>query len=225
VKLSSRSKTRSPLVIALLAAGVSLSTMSGSGCTDSSGGLPGTGGTAVGGQLGNAGGMAGGGQAGGSAGNGGTAVGGQAGGSAGNGGAAAAGGAGNGGAAAGNGGVAGGSAGHAGAMGGNAMPVGACAATAPATSGVDPSTRLDALTDAQKAAICDWAASRYCGYDKHFQCPDGSTIDSFPTQAMCVMNMDNTSCAATVADTEACERDATCDNPFPPSCDPLAACP
>jgi len=162
--------------------------------------------------------MAGGGQAGGSAGNGGTAVGGQAGGSAGNGGAAAAGGAG-------NGGVAGGSAGHAGAMGGNAMPVGACAATAPATSGVDPSTRLDALTDAQKAAICDWAASRYCGYDKHFQCPDGSTIDSFPTQAMCVMNMDNTSCAATVADTEACERDATCDDPVPPSCAPIASCP
>src|SRR3569832_2592673 len=194
--------------------------MSGSGCTDSSGGLPrtGTGGTAVGGQLGNAGGMAGAGQAGGSAGTGGPAVGGQAGGSAGNGGAAAAGGAG-------TGGEAGGSAGHAGAMAGNAMPGGAGAATAPATSGVEPSTRLDALTDAQKAAICDWAASRYCGYDKHFQCPDGSTIDSFPTQAMCVMNMDNTSCAATVADTEACERDATCDDPVPPSCAPIASCP
>jgi len=177
---------------------------SGSGCTDSSG--DGTGGASAIGAAGAGGGAvgAGGGAAGGAAGG----AGGQADGAAG--------------------GSAGGAAGHGAGLGGAAGSVGgarpACAATAPGTSGIDPTTPLDALTPDQKAAFCDWAASRYCGYDKHVACADNTTLDSFPTQAECVANMTATSCAATVGDSEACERDSTCADPFPDSCLPASMC-
>jgi len=126
------------------------------------------------------------------------------------------------------GGAVGGAAGDGDGQGGAAGSVGGarppCALTAPATSGIDPTTPLDALTPDQKAAFCDWAASRYCGYDKHVACADHTTLDSFPTQAECVANMTATSCSATVADSEACERDSTCADPFPDSCLPATMC-
>jgi hypothetical protein len=37
--------------------------------------------------------------------------------------------------------------------------------------------------------------------------------------------MTTTSCAATIADSEACETQTTCDDQFPSPCNALAACP
>ena len=143
--------------------------------------------------------------AGGGAGAGGLGVGGQAG-------DGAAGGAGAGGAGAG---------GAAGSVGGT---IAACAATASPTSGIDPTTRLDALTPAQKAAYCDWAASRYCGYGHAVDCGDGNYLGGFDSQADCVDNMNNTVCASTIAESEACETQATCDDEFPAPCLAISNC-
>jgi len=129
--------------------------------------------------------------------------------------------AGNGGAAAGVGGQAGGAAGAAGSIG---STIAACATTATPTSGIDPTTRLDALTLAQKAAYCDWAASRYCGYGHSVDCGDGNFLGGFVSQADCVDNMNNTVCASTIAESEACETQATCDDPFPDPCLAISTC-
>jgi len=127
-------------------------------------------------------------------------------------------------AAGGGGGNVGGTNGSAGSGGGDAcaqVSVGSCGTNASSTSGVPLTTRLDALTPEQKAAICDWVAQLYGGYGAHLSCGGLDTLDAPTTQADCVSNMDATSCAATVADTEACEKDTSCDDPFPASCNPI----
>ena len=195
MNLPSRSKS-STILVALFAGAAAMAGLSGWGCTDSSGGgiSLGAGGMAAGGQSGAAGGAAG--AAGGAAG----AAGGTAGGDAGG---------------------AGGSAGGAG--GSKGSPVGGCVATAASTSGIDPSTRLDALTLAQKAAYCDWAASRYCGYGQLVDCGDGNYLGVY-SQADCVANMDNTVCASTVGENEACEKQTTCSDTFPEICLAVSMC-
>jgi len=99
-----------------------------------------------------------------------------------------------------------------------------CAIGAPSTSGVPLTTRLDALTPTQKAALCDWVAQLYGGYGMHYSCGGLDRIDGPTTQADCVANMDTTSCAATVSDSEACEKDTSCENGLPDSCNPILTC-
>ena len=112
-----------------------------------------------------------------------------------------------------------------GAAGSTGSPGPTCLATAPITSGVPATTRIDALTPAQQAAICDWVAGLYGGYGQQVDCGDGSVLIGPPDQGYCVAGLTTTSCAATVADKEACERDATCANQgLPDSCDPLLLC-
>lgn len=200
MKLRRRSYSRI-MTIATFVGALATTALSGPGCTDSSGGL-GTGGTSAIGAAGAAGNSAG-----------------ATAGAGGAGGAADAGGVGG---TADAGGAGGGSAG--GAAGALGSAAAACAATAAPTSGIDPTTRLDALTLAQKATLCDWVASRYCGYDQHVPCGGGTTLDSFPTQAECIANMTATLCDATVGDSEACEKDATCADSFPDSCLPASMC-
>lgn len=198
MNLPSVFKSNTTVFTALFIALIGTAGLSSAGCNSSSGG---TGGTPAGGQSG-LGGSAGG-QAGGQAGG----ANGQTGGA---------------------GGItaAGGSAGNGGAAGASPSLTAACAATAAATSGIDPTTRLDALTLAQQMAYCDWVASRYCGYDQHVHCDDdGTTLDSFVSQAKCLENFDDgTPCASTVGEDEACEKDTTCDNTLPDSCLRVAAC-
>ncbi|HEY4184235.1 MAG TPA: hypothetical protein VGP07_04165 [Polyangia bacterium] len=112
-----------------------------------------------------------------------------------------------------------GGAGASGGAGGNT-----CMLDAPATSGLDPTKRLDALTLDDKKTLCDWTARRYCGYGMSYDCGDGNSLSSQPAQDYCVANMQTTSCAATVADAEACEKDTTCDDPFPVSCNAVYIC-
>jgi len=118
-----------------------------------------------------------------------------------------------------------GAGGAGGAAGSTGSPGPTCLATAPITSGVPATTRIDALTPAQQAAICDWVAGLYGGYGQQVDCGDGSVLIGPPDQGYCVAGLTTTSCAATVADKEACERDATCANQgLPDSCDPLLLC-
>jgi len=85
-------------------------------------------------------------------------------------------------------------------------------------------TRLDALTPEQKAALCDWVAQLYGGYGKQLSCGQFETIYGPTTQQDCVDNMTATSCPATVSDSEACEKDANCENNgLAPSCAPILA--
>ena len=200
--MPSRSEALSKIAVTLFAAAVSLSALSGSGCTSSS--TSGTGGAA--GEAGGA--------AGGKAGQGGGGIGG----SAGNGGAGGAAGA-----AGGAAGTAGGAAGAAGGAGGRAL-MGACVDTAPTTSGIDPTTRLDQLTLAQKIAYCDWAASRYCGYGQIVDCGDGNIL-GVDSQDYCVGRMTNPGgCASTVGENEECERQTSCSNTLPDICIAVAMC-
>lgn len=99
----------------------------------------------------------------------------------------------------------------------------ACTTTAAAISGIDPTTRLDALTPDQKAAYCDWAASRYCGYAHLVDCGDGNYL-GVTSQADCVDNMNNTVCASTIAENEACEQATSCADTFPDVCVAVSMC-
>jgi len=139
--------------------------------------------------------------------------------------AGAGGGAGTAGAAGGQGGsAAGGQAGDTAGLGGRGGSLmGACVTTAAATSGIDPNTRLDQLTLAQKAAYCDWTASRYCGYGHLVDCGDGNYL-GVTSQADCVANMENTVCASTVSENEACEIQASCGDLFPDICLAVSMC-
>lgn len=119
---------------------------------------------------------------------------------------------------------AGGAAGNGGGgAGGGPNTVGACVDSTPITSGIDPTTRLDALTPEQKAAYCDWAASRYCGYGHRVDCGDGSFL-GVDSQEACVKRMDNTVCASTVGENESCERQTSCLDQFPDSCLAVSMC-
>jgi hypothetical protein len=90
-------------------------------------------------------------------------------------------------------------------------------------SGVPSGKRLDSLTDAEKAAICDWTNNKLGGYGMSKDCGNGLTIDADASQAECVASAP-TSCAATVGQAEACANAMTCSNLIPNECAPLFQC-
>lgn len=90
-------------------------------------------------------------------------------------------------------------------------------------SGVASGKRLDALTDAEKAMLCDWQANKLGGYGMSVDCGGGLTIDAEPSQAECVSSAP-TSCAATVGQAEACSNAMSCSNLIPNECAPLFQC-
>lgn len=95
--------------------------------------------------------------------------------------------------------------------------------TGSTASGVDTSKRLDALSAAEKAQLCDWMASKYGGYGASKTCGADLTLEGPANQAECVAMIPPT-CAATVAQAEACENQTSCSNPIPESCAPLIDC-
>jgi hypothetical protein len=89
-------------------------------------------------------------------------------------------------------------------------------------SGVPSGKRLDALTDAEKGMFCDWTNAKLGGYGMSMDC-GGFTLDADASQADCVSSA-FTSCAATVAQAEACANAVSCSNLVPSQCAPLANC-
>jgi hypothetical protein len=83
-------------------------------------------------------------------------------------------------------------------LGGDGLAVGA--------SGLDPSKKISALSDAELGQLCDWTAARLGGYGTTKQCPGGITIRNRADRAACVGGTDRTAatCTATVAQAEAC---------------------
>lgn len=131
--------------------------------------------------------------------------------------------AGSGGASAGSGGASAGSGGAGAGSGGASAGSGS---TGPTMSGVAGSTRLDALSDGDKQKLCAWGAA-LPGLGMEKECPDGSTVEaSVDTGQDCIDALDVSSCAATVAQYEACI-EAQLANPcefFVSACDPIFAC-
>jgi hypothetical protein len=83
--------------------------------------------------------------------------------------------------------------------------------------------RLDALTTAEKQALCDWQAARYGGYGQSIDCGGGLSIGDVE-QAWCVSDLPTTNCAETVSQYETCVRDRSCTDVVPASCLPLQQC-
>jgi hypothetical protein len=94
---------------------------------------------------------------------------------------------------------------------------------APGASGVASGKRLDTLTDAEKAQLCDWTNAKLGGYGGSIDCGGGLTLDAKPSQAACVAGLPTT-CAATVAQAEACANAQSCANLVPAECAPLLQC-
>jgi hypothetical protein len=92
-----------------------------------------------------------------------------------------------------------------------------------ASSGVDATKRLDALSAAEKGQLCDWIASKMGGYGHTTSCGSDLTLDAPANQAECVAEMPAT-CAATVAQAEACQNQTSCTNPLPEACAPIIDC-
>jgi hypothetical protein len=97
------------------------------------------------------------------------------------------------------------------------------AGAVPASSGVTGTKRLDALTTAEIAKICDWSAAHFGGYGQTVDCGDGSSLSSDSDQATCI-SMAPKSCALTVSQYETCVHDTSCSDPLPPSCAALLQC-
>jgi hypothetical protein len=85
------------------------------------------------------------------------------------------------------------------------------------SSGVSSGKRLDSLSDAEKASFCDWANAKLGGYGKSMDCGNGTSIPADDSQADCVAQAP-TSCAATVAQAEACLNAQSCSNLIPSQC-------
>jgi hypothetical protein len=117
-------------------------------------------------------------------------------------------------------------------MVGVALLVAACSSSTrrETTSGVTPTKKVDELTPAEAATLCDYVASLYGGYGatSKLTCDGGvtSTTTALPSQAACVDGLLTklpAGCPATVSDTEACFGALavlSCDLParLPPSC-------
>jgi hypothetical protein len=84
-------------------------------------------------------------------------------------------------------------------------------------SGVPSGKRLDSLTDAEKATFCDWANAKLGGYGMSVDCGGGLSIPADDSQADCVAQTP-TSCAATIAQAEACLNAQSCSNLAPSQC-------
>lgn len=90
-------------------------------------------------------------------------------------------------------------------------------------SGVASSKRLDSLTDAEKALLCDWTNAKLGGYGMSMDCGGGLSLDADASQAECVADW-FTTCAATVAQGEACANASSCADLIPAACAPIASC-
>jgi hypothetical protein len=92
----------------------------------------------------------------------------------------------------------------------------ACGDSAPSlpdpgpSSGLDPSSRIPDLTDAQAGALCDWIAGRFGGYGQGVTCADGTTLSARQSRELCMMDFQSTSssCTATVSDLQDCTNGA-----------------
>ena len=92
-----------------------------------------------------------------------------------------------------------------------------------AGSGLDGTKRLDALSEAERATLCDLLAAKYGGYDHEIQCTTAKTISSgYANQAECLADWP-TSCAMTVASYEICVSQISCAG-FPAACGALSNC-
>ena len=91
------------------------------------------------------------------------------------------------------------------------------------SSGVDSSKRIDSLSASEKAQYCDWVNAKLGGYGATMSCGSDITLEADASQAECVASAP-TSCAATVAQAEACANMMSCQNLIPPSCAPLFEC-
>jgi hypothetical protein len=74
------------------------------------------------------------------------------------------------------------------------------------SSGVTAGTRIVDLSEADAAALCDWAAARFGGYGHGVTCMDGFTVTARQTRELCMMDYKSVSstCPVTVGDIEAC---------------------
>lgn len=91
------------------------------------------------------------------------------------------------------------------------------------SSGVDSSKRLDSLTATEIAQFCDWTNAKLGGYGATMSCGGDITLEADANQAECVAGAPTT-CAATVAQAEACANMMSCQNIIPEACAPLFAC-
>lgn len=88
------------------------------------------------------------------------------------------------------------------------------------------SLSLNSLTNAQRAAVCDWVAELWGGYGKAVSC-GSSTLSDPVSQADCVAQFPD--CSATVGEMKACNQalySAQCDvftSGFPQECTSLPA--
>ena len=103
------------------------------------------------------------------------------------------------------------------------------ACTKTATSGLATTATIGSLTSAQRGTLCDWSTCQFGGYGTSAKCDGGLGLDQPPNQAACVADLPAT-CAATVADVEACSK-LQAANPCDlsivlgaPACASVAAC-
>ena len=89
---------------------------------------------------------------------------------------------------------------------------------------IDASAPVNALTDAQKGALCDWLSAELGGYGVSTDCGHGTSVANAMSQAQCISTRLTFRCTITVGQLETCiEAEAPslgCNFPMP-QCTPL----
>jgi hypothetical protein len=90
-------------------------------------------------------------------------------------------------------------------------------------SGIERSKRVNALTEAERATLCDFAIARLGGYGTFRNCGNNLGFRTPKDQKACVATSKKP-CEATVGDVESCSEQLSCENLFPSACSPLLSC-
>jgi hypothetical protein len=90
-------------------------------------------------------------------------------------------------------------------------------------SGIDGAKRVNALTDAERGTLCDFAVAKLGGYGAFRDCGNKLGFRAPKDRQSCIA-ISRKPCDATVGDVEACSAQISCDNLFPFACTPLLNC-
>jgi hypothetical protein len=98
------------------------------------------------------------------------------------------------------------------------------------TSGLSAGKTVGALTSAEQATFCDWAAAVTGGYGCQSACDGGLSVEFASSQASCIAKFTKAGCGAKVSEVEACLKvnaQDVCAFAFAtsPACATLRACP
>jgi hypothetical protein len=96
----------------------------------------------------------------------------------------------------------------------------------PGAPAVDPTKDVGELSDAEKAALCDWSVEILGGYGHETDCGNNILVRTHASQAVCLLIEFPEDCGLTVLEWELCAdaRVETNGCDFPPECEVVRDC-